>query len=91
MPELLAIVQCRDVNTAAKLLTQGLTRELDIMAPIKTIQARKNYAPHMGEDTKLLQTNRNNAQERAVKSGDPEDSQPFQSFFFLLRTLQLIE
>ena len=73
MPELPEILQCQDVNTAATLLTQGLTRVLDMMAPIKTIQTRKNYAPHMGDNTKLLQTHRNNAQEKAVQSGDPED------------------
>ena len=70
---LVAILQCQDVNTAATLLTPGLTRVLDVMAPIKTIQTRKNYAPHMGENTKLLQAHRNKAQEKAVVSGYPED------------------
>ena len=55
------------------MLTQGLTRILDSMAPIKTIQTRNNYAPHMGEDTSLLQGRRNAAQEQAVRSGELED------------------
>ena len=73
MPELLNIKLCQDVNLAASMLTQGLTRILDSMAPIKTIQIRNNYAPHMGEDTRLLQGRRNAAQEQAVRSGEQED------------------
>ena len=73
MPELPAILQCRDVDTAATLLTAGLTRVLDKMAPVRTIQSRQDYAPHMGEETKLLQGNRNSAQERAVRTGALED------------------
>ena len=54
MPELTAILQCRDVDTAATLLTAGLTRVLDEMAPVKVIQSRQDYAPHMGEETEQL-------------------------------------
>ena len=73
MPELANIMQCRDVDTAATLLTAGLTRILDKMAPVRTIQSRQEYAPHMGEETKLLQGNRNSAQERAVRTRALED------------------
>ena len=55
------------------MLTEGLTKVLDEMAPIKTIQTRNNYAPHMGEGTKLLQGQRNAAQEQAVRTGEQED------------------
>ena len=48
MPELLAVLECNDVDKAAPLLTQGLTRILDSMAPVRTIQTRKEDAPHMG-------------------------------------------
>ena len=61
MPELAAIMQCRDVDTAATLLTAGLTRILYKMAPVRTIQSRQDYAQHIGEETKLLQGNRNSA------------------------------
>ena len=66
-------MQCRDVDTAATLLTAGLTRVLDKMAPVKVIQSRQDYAPHMGEETKQLQGRRNAAQENAVQTGAPED------------------
>ena len=56
LPELQLILQSTDVNIAANLLTKGLNRILDDMAPIKTIQTRKKYAPHMEENTKALQT-----------------------------------
>ena len=73
MPELLEIEKENNVDRAAELLTAGLTRILDIMAPIKTIQIRENYAPHLTEHTKKLQTKRNEAQAIAAKSGDPSD------------------
>ena len=79
MPELEAVLLCRDVDLAAILLTQGLTRLLDVMAPIRTIQTRKDYAPHMGEQTKRLQEKRNTAQERAVASGRQEDWREYRS------------
>ena len=67
------------LNLAANLLTQGLTKILDTMAPIKTIQTRTNYAPHMGEETKILQGKRNIAQEQAVGSGSNEDWRSYRS------------
>ena len=73
LPELQRILKCLDVKIAANLLTKGLTRILDDMAPIKTIQTRKNYAPHIEDNTKALQTRRNQAQEIAVMTGNPED------------------
>ena len=79
MPELPAILQCRDTDTAATLLTAGLTRVLDQMAPIKTIQTRQDYAPHIGEETKQLQGRGNSAQEKAVRTGAQEDWREYRS------------
>ena len=73
MPELATILRCGDVDMAANLLTAGLTRILVKMAPIRTIQSRQDYAPHMVEETKQLQSGRNSAQERAVETGTQED------------------
>ena len=73
MPELQSVLLSSDVDTAAVLLTQGLTRILDNMAPVRTIQTRKDYAPHMADRTNKLQVKRNTAQERAVRSGSQED------------------
>ena len=58
---------------AAAMLTSGLTGILDLTAPIKTIQTRRNYAPHLGQATKELQDRRNAAQKKAVDSGAQED------------------
>ena len=79
MPELGLILQCRDVEWAASLLTNGLTKILDVMAPIRTIQTRKDYAPHMTDETKVLQDHRNLAQKRAVVSGDQRDWREYRS------------
>ena len=45
MPEISAIFQSQDVDSATNLLTEGLNRILDDMAPIRKIQSRQNYAP----------------------------------------------
>ena len=79
MPELDAIKECREVNRAAAMLTAGLTKILDRTAPIKTIQTRRNYAPHLGEATKELQDQRNAAQKQAVGSSKQEDWRKYRS------------
>ena len=73
MPELTQIVESTCANLAAELLTAGLTRELDICAPVRTIQTRAKYAPHLQEATKQLMEQRNMAQRTAAASGDQED------------------
>ena len=79
MPELETIQMTEDVEDAAKLLTQGITRILNILAPLKTIQVRTNYAPHLSEETKELQRRREVAQKKAVQSGSQEDGRQFRS------------
>ena len=79
MPELQAILQCGDADAAATLLTAGLTRVLDQMAPVKTIQTKQDYAPHMEEETKQLQSRRNSAQAKAVQTGAQEDWREYRS------------
>ena len=54
-------------------LTTGLYRILDQCAPIRTIQTRENYAPHLTEETKLLMQERNHAQTTAATTGSIED------------------
>ena len=49
-------IEC--VEKASKFLTKGLTRILDTLAPLKTVQTRSNYAPHISEETKDLQRQR---------------------------------
>ena len=67
------LYSCEDVNSACELLTSKLTRILDDMAPIKTIQIRVKYAPWLSESTKKLLKERNAAQRTASASGDIDD------------------
>ena len=60
MPELGQIIQSTCANQATELLTAGLTRELDSCAPVRVIQTRSKYAPHLQNAT-------------AAASGEQED------------------
>ena len=73
LPELIEVANCHCANQAADLLTAGLTRVLDIWAPVRTIQNRSNYAPHLSDSTKELMKERNEAQCTASLSGKPAD------------------
>ena len=69
------ILTCTDVNIAAEMLVSKLTDILDEMAHIKTVQTRTNYAPWIADETKELQKDRNEAQEKQLspmtrKTGD---------------------
>ena len=48
------VLRCTDVNEAAELLVDKLTKVLDEMAPVKTIQTRNKYALWLSEETKSL-------------------------------------
>ena len=73
MPELAAISNCQCANQAAIFLRTGLSRILDICAPIKTIQTKQNYAPHLQEVTKQLMEERNRVQQNAAETGSQDD------------------
>ena len=73
MPELAACIAANCPSAAATILTDGITRILDIMARVRTIQNRKNFAPYLSTDTKTLQSAAKTAQEIAANSGRPED------------------
>ena len=64
---------CQDVNQASQMLSSKLGNILDVMAPIKTIQIRTNYAPWLSDSTKKLLNERNAAQKVASSSRDPDD------------------
>ena len=44
-----------------------------MMAPIKTFQQRRQYAPWLSKETKTVMANRDNAVSRAQQSQQPED------------------
>ena len=73
------ILNTTDANVAAELLLTKLTDVLDKMAPVRTIQTRTRYAPWIGERTKDLQKERDEAQEKAAMSDNPEDWRQFRS------------
>ena len=73
MPELGNILESSCANQAAELLMAGLTRGLDRCAPVRTIQTRSRYAPHLQEFTKQLMDQQNTAQlqpQGTLKTGD---------------------
>ena len=59
------------VSTFTKLVCDILDR--DDMAPIKTFQQRRQYAPWLSKETKTVMANRDNAVSRAQQSHQPED------------------
>ena len=73
MPELKQIIDQQCPDRAAELLTEGLTRILDILAPLRTIQTRADYAPHLSQDTKKMMEERKKAHSKAAKTGDQGD------------------
>ena len=73
------VLGCNNVDAATELLVEKLTQVLDSLAPIKTIQVRSNYVPGLSEETKMLQRDRNKAQEKAALSDDPEDWRQYRS------------
>ena len=68
-----------DVNEAVQLFTSKLTNILDIHAPVKTIQLRKNYAPWLDEQTKELMKERDSAQKKAAITKDPDDKRHYKN------------
>ena len=73
------ILECSNVNDATAMLIEKLTNILDTLAPIKTFQTRSNYAPWLSDETKNIQKERNEAQEKAAQSNDPEDWRLYRS------------
>ena len=48
------VLSCHNVNLCVKMLTEKVNSVLDMLAPIKKIQMRHNYAPWMSKETKNL-------------------------------------
>ena len=73
------VLNCDDTNSATELLVGKLSDILNTMAPITTIQIRSNYVPGLTKETKELQRKRDEAQQIAAQTGDPEDWRYFKS------------
>ena len=70
---------CEDPEQATLLLTNKLTAILDRMAPIRTIQVRKKYAPWLSDATKNMIEERNEAQRIAGQSKCQDDYRRYKS------------
>ena len=73
MPELETCLSSTCPSVAARLLTTGISKVLDSMAPVRTFQNRKNYTPYLTKETEALQSAARTAQEKSVSSGNLED------------------
>ena len=62
------VYMTENVDTAVEMVTQKLTDILDIMAPVKVIQVRSNYAPWLSDTTKKKIKERNEAQKKASET-----------------------
>ena len=71
------VYQAREVNKAVELLEFAINRALDIVAPLKKIQTRINYAPWMTEEILSKLKLRDTARKKAIQTGDPEDWEDF--------------
>ena len=74
------IYSCEDVDLVVKMLSDEITQILDVMAPIKVIQVRTNYAPWLSKSTKDLMKIRDLAQRKASESNDPDDWKQFRKY-----------
>ena len=68
-----------DPEQATIILTSKLTAILDQMAPIRTIQVRKRYAPWLSDTTKKMILERNEAQRLAGQTKDQDDYRKYKS------------
>ena len=64
------ITSCKDLSHAADLFEKKFKEILDIHAPIKVFQMRKNYSPFLSEETKLLIEERKALKEEMTKQCD---------------------
>ena len=68
-----------DVNNAVRLLSDKITFILDTMAPIRTIQIRKKFAPWLSQVTLNMMKERDQLQKIAAQSQSSEDWKKFKS------------
>ena len=75
----LDVYLCDKVNQAVELMSTKITRILDIMAPIRTVQVRTNYFPWLSQETKNMMSERDSLQSRAAKTKSAEDWKRFKT------------
>ena len=70
---MLDIYLCQDPNMAAMLLSKKINSILNLMAPVKKIQLRRNYAPWITPECKVGMDARDYAQKKASETQTDED------------------
>ena len=65
-----SVTSHQTIEGAAEAFRNEFQAILNYHAPIRTIQVRKKYCPHLTEETKLLQQERNILQQEASRTGD---------------------
>ena len=73
IPYINSFLCCTNTDMVAEALVYSINKALDIVAPMKKTQIRKNYAPFLSEDTKKLMNERNNLKATANTSKNPVD------------------
>ena len=66
IPELNDCLASNSAEVSATILNQGISRVLDTMAPVCTVQNRKSYVPYLTLATKELQAAAKTAQNKAL-------------------------
>ena len=61
------ILQCNDIETAAKIFQEQFGQILNKHAPVKIFQCRTNYVPYLSDETKILMKERDTLKEEATK------------------------
>ena len=79
MTELQDCLFSTSADASAAILNHGISRVLDNMAPVRTIQNRKSYVPYLTTRTKELQAAARAAQVKAVESEEQEDWRVYRS------------
>ena len=79
MPELIDSLASTSADLSAAILNMGISRVLDTMAPVCTIQNRKSYVPYLTQATKELQSAAKTAQNKAAETGNQEDWRIYKS------------
>ena len=64
----LDVYLCEDVDDAVDLLSRKITEILDEMAPMRTIQVRKNYSPWISKETLSMMKERDELQKLASET-----------------------
>ena len=67
------VFSCEDVEKATEVFTNNVTKVLDAMAPVRSFQVRKRYAPWLSPQLKSEIENRDRAQQTAQETNSRED------------------